>query len=210
MSELNMNELMKNILIWGVPRSGKSTLAYMIRNEFGHSVIALDAIKSVYDVVRPEDKISARETTNYDEAKMMAKMVIRLIQCLSWGNARGEFHVYEGVSFDMDTILPSLPKERFPVSLDDFIIICLGYAEISPEDKVEEITRFETTSDWSYSEGMESKLEHFRAYCDESKFVKETAERLGLKYFDVSFNRDNVLEEIMQFIRQKIGLSSTR
>ena len=83
-------DLMKNILIWGVPRSGKSTLAYMIRQEFGHSVIQLDAIKSVYDVIRPEDKISARETTNLDESRMMAKMVTRLIQCLSWGNARVE------------------------------------------------------------------------------------------------------------------------
>ena len=195
---------MKNILIWGVPRSGKSTLAYMIRQEFGHSVIQLDAIKSVYDVVRPEDKISARETTNFDESRMMAKMVTRLIQCLSWGNARGEFHVYEGVSFDMDTILHSLPKEKFPVSLDNFVIICLGYAEISPEEKVEEITRYETTKDWSYRESMESKLEHFKAYCEESKFVKETAKRLELKYFDVSFNRDMVLYEVMQYIKQNI------
>ena len=81
----------------------------MIRQEFGHSVIQMDAIKSVYDVVRPEDKISAPETTNHNEARMMAQMVTRLIQCLSWGNDRGEFHVYEGVSFDLDTILPAPP-----------------------------------------------------------------------------------------------------
>jgi len=196
---------MKNILVWGVPRSGKSTLAYMIRQEFGHSVIQLDAIKSVYDVIRPEDKISARETTNYDESRMMAKMVTRLIQCLSWGNARGEFHVYEGVSFDMDTILLSLSKEKFPVSLDNFIFICLGYAEISPEDKVKEIIRYETTCDWTSKESMESKLEHFKVYCEESKLIKKTASRLGLNYYDVSFNRDNVLEEIMQHIKQTMN-----
>jgi len=28
----------------------------------------------------------------------------------------------------------------------------------------------------------------------------KTAERLELKYFDVSFNRDNVLEEIIRYI----------
>jgi len=103
-------------------------LAYRIRQEFGHSVISMDGIKSVYDVVRPEDKIlSAPGITDFDEARMMAKMVIRLIQCLSWENERGEFYVYEGVSFNMDTILPALPKEKFPVSLDNFIVICLGY-----------------------------------------------------------------------------------
>jgi adenylate kinase family enzyme len=195
---------MKNIIIWGVPRSGKSTLAKMIRQKFGHSVIQMDAIKSVYDVIRPEDNISARETTNYDEAKMMAKMVTRLIQCLSWGNDRGEFYVYEGVSFDMDTIVPALPKEKFPVSLDNFIVICMGYAGISPEEKVKEIVRYETARDWTYGESMESKLTHFKTYCDESKFVSKTAERLGLKYFDVSFERDKVFEEIMRYIKQNI------
>jgi len=196
--------MIKNIIIWGVPRCGKSTLAQMIRREFGHSVIQMDAIKSVYDVIRPGDNISAWETTNYDEARLMAKMVIRLIQCLSWGNDRGEFHVYEGVSFDMDAILPALPKEKFPVSLDRFIIICMGYAEISPEEKVREITRYETTHDWTYSESKKSKLAHFTAYCNESKYIRETAERLDLKYFDVSSDRDKILDEIMQYIREEI------
>ena len=195
---------MKNILIWGVPRSGKSTLAIMIRQEIGHSVIQLDAIKSVYDVIRPEDKISAPETTNNDEARMMAKMVTRLIQCLSWGNARGEFHIYEGVSFDMDTILTALPKEKFPVSLDNFIIICLGYTEISPEEKAKEMVLYETPRDWNYKMSAETIKAHCETFCDESKFVKETAERLGLKYFDVSLERDKIFEEVMQYMKQNM------
>jgi len=52
---------------------------------------------------------------------------------------------------------------------------------------------------------MESKLIHFKTYCEESKTIKETAERLGLKYFDVSFNRDIVFNEIMQYITETIG-----
>ena len=196
---------MKNIIIWGVPRCGKSTLAQMIRQAFGHSVIQMDAMKSVYDVIRPEDNISAPEMTDYSEAKLMAKMVTRLIQCLSWGNDRGEFHVYEGVSFDMEAILPALPKEKFPVSLDNFIIICMGYAEISPEEKVKEVIQYETARDWTSRESPASKLAHFRAYCEESKIVKKTAERLGLKYFDVSSNRDKVLDEIMRYIREEVS-----
>ena len=192
---------MKNIIIWGVPRSGKSTLAKMVRQEFGHSIIQLDAIKSVYDVVRPEDKIYAPETANFDEAKMMAAMVTRLMKCLSWGNERGEFHVYEGVSFDMDTILPALPEGRFPVSIDNFIVICMGYAEISPEEKLKEILRYETEKDWTYRESIESKLAHCRVYCDESRTVKKTAERLGLKYFDISFEREKIFDEIMLYIK---------
>jgi hypothetical protein len=162
----------------------------------------MDGIKSVYDVVRPEDKITAPEITDFDEAKIMAKMVTRLIQCLSWGNGRGEFHVYEGVSFDMDIILSALPKEKFPVSLDNFIIICMGYTEISPEEKLKEIERYETVTDWSYGMPMETKLAHIASFCDNSRIVRETAERLGLKYFDVSFDRDKIFIEIIKYIKQ--------
>ena len=196
---------MKNIIIWGVPRSGKSTLAYMIRQEFGHSVIQMDAIKRVYDVLRPEDNIYAPETTNYDEARLMANMVTRLIQCMSWGNHRGEFHVYEGVSFNMDIVLPTLQNDMFPISLDNFVVICMGYADISPEEKVKQVAQYETTRDWTLNENLGSKLEHFKKYCDESQFIKRTAERLGLAYFDVSFNRDEVLDGVIEYIRTQDG-----
>jgi len=66
----------------------------------------------------PEDRISEHEViSNFDEARLMAKMVTRLIQCLSWSNARGEYHAYECVSFEMDTILNTLPNDKFPISL---------------------------------------------------------------------------------------------
>jgi len=53
---------MKNIIIWGVPRSGKSTLAYRIRQEFGHSVICLG-----YTVISPEEKV--KEMVRYETAR---------------------------------------------------------------------------------------------------------------------------------------------
>jgi adenylate kinase family enzyme len=196
----------KNILIWGVPRSGKSTLANMIRKEYGHSIIQLDAIKRVYDVLRPEDEIYAQDTTNLREAKLMAKMVTRLIQCLSWGNDRGEYYIYEGVSFDMDNIISALPKELFPVSTDRFLIICMGYANISPEEMVETALRYETINDWTYNESMESKLMHFKAYCNESKYIRSTAERLKLDYFDVSYDRSRILEEIIQYVKAHMSI----
>jgi hypothetical protein len=105
----------------------------------------------------------------------------------------------------MDTILSALPNEKHPVSLDNFIIICIGYAEISSEEKVKEIVRYETERDWSYGMSTETKLAYFEIFCDESKTVKTTAERLGLKYFDVSYDREIVLDEIMRYIKQNLS-----
>jgi hypothetical protein len=81
----------------------------------------------------------------------------------------------------------------------------MGYAEISPEEKVAEIVRYETERDWSYKMSMETKYAYMKKFCAESQFVRETAERLGLKYFDVSFERDKVLQEIMQYLKQNMS-----
>ena len=69
---------------------------------------------------------------------------------------------------------------------------------------MKEIIKYETASDWSYKMSMETKLSQMEKYCGDSKFVKETAERLGLKYFDVSFDRDKVFDEIMRYLKQNI------
>lgn len=196
---------MKNILIWGVPRSGKSILANMIRKEFGHSVVQLDAIKRVYDVLRPADNIYGPKTTNFDEAKLMAPMLTQLIKCMSWRNDREEFHVYEGVGFDLKTILSALPKDKFPIPLNRFIVICMGYSEISPAEKVEQMILHDTESDWSFQESNSSKLAHCELYCDESKIIKETAAKLGLKYFDISYDFEKVLTDIVQYVKKNMS-----
>jgi hypothetical protein len=66
-----------------------------------------------------------------------------------------------------------LPSEKFPVSLDKFIFICLGYTEITPDEKVREARLYETVSDWTRNYCNDSLLEHFKAYCDDSKAVKK-------------------------------------
>ena len=195
---------MKSLVIWGVPRSGKTTLANRVRREFGHGVVQLDAMKRVYDALRPEDGIYASAMTNRAEARLMAAMLVPLIQCLSWRNALGEYHAFEGVGFDPDHVLPALAAGERAIPPESLIVLCLGYAEIEPEAKVREIERYETAADWSARYDVEEKLRLVQAYREESVAARETAARLGLRYFDVSFDREGVLEEAMTYIRDRM------
>lgn len=45
---------MKNILIIGVPRAGKSSLANMICDKFGYGLISIDAIVATFYKTFPE------------------------------------------------------------------------------------------------------------------------------------------------------------
>ena len=46
--------MMKNVIIFGEPRSGKSTLANMIVDKFNYQVIHVDAIRDTFKTIYPE------------------------------------------------------------------------------------------------------------------------------------------------------------
>lgn len=45
---------MKNIIIIGRPRAGKSTLANMIADKFNYQIIRTDAVRNTFKTVFPE------------------------------------------------------------------------------------------------------------------------------------------------------------
>ena len=50
--------MMKNVIIFGEPRSGKSTLANMIVDKFNYQVIHVDAIRDTFKTIYPELNIA--------------------------------------------------------------------------------------------------------------------------------------------------------
>lgn len=73
-----------------------------------------------------------------------------------------------------------------------FIIVCIGYADISPEEE----HKIRPDGD---------SLERVRKYCAESAHVKAMARKMGLKYFDVSSDRGKEsLDEILGYIRDRL------
>ena len=49
---------LKNIIIFGEPRSGKSTLANMIVDRFNYQVIHVDSIRDTFKKIYPELKFT--------------------------------------------------------------------------------------------------------------------------------------------------------
>ena len=187
---------MKNVLIWGAPRSGKSTLARKIKKEFGHNIMELDHFRAVYDVLRPQDKIF--ELDDFEQSHLMADMVAQLIMQHStdWSNRHGEYFVFEGVSVDLVQILNKLTDKH------NLIIVCIAHANISPEQKCDQLVKFETNVDWTFYKDIDEKKKCCETFCSDSKKVKEIAKHLNLKYFDTSHNRDEILNEIMAHIKK--------
>jgi Ni2+-binding GTPase involved in maturation of urease and hydrogenase len=74
----------------------------------------------------------------------------------------------------------------------EFVMVCMGFAAITPE---EEFKR----------EDNKDTLERLEKLVEASKHVKATAEKLGIKFFDVSFNRGHDANvEILEYIKKEL------
>jgi len=150
---------MKNIIIWGPTRSGRSWLSRMIKHEFGHNLVTLD------------------QTEN---SKMTTAMAAQLIkeQC-----RHGEFYVIDAdATLDIEKVFASLETE-------DFQVIGIGFAEISPEQESK------------MDEGKHT-MEFIKARIAESKHIKTVAAKRGWQYFDVSFDREQKLKDIVAVLKK--------
>lgn len=110
---------MKDIIIAGVPRTGKSTLAKMLAEELeNYHLINLDAVRNGFGDIFPElninDKGGKSNTTEFP--KFISRMIYWNRKIL-----KNRFnYIIEGCQ-----ILPDTAKELF----DDCIIIYLGHGE---------------------------------------------------------------------------------
>ena len=103
---------------------------------------------------------------------------------------REEFGRKVGTVLVVDELLP--PEDAKFKLAKEFLIISMGFAEITPE---EEFQRPDN----------KDSLERLAKLIESSKHVKAAAEKLGLRFFDVSYTRgEKANEEILGYVRKNI------
>jgi len=183
---------MKNILIWGVSRSGKSTLARLVKKDTGHSIIELDHLRCAYQAMFP--KTNDKDT---NATLRLQDMLAKLLSSICHSNETDEYWIIEGIDMNMENLLQRIDRDKF-------VIVCLGYEYITPEEKLAEVKQYQTKYCWTRLHSDNEKLDFCKAWIKDSNLIKETAKRFDLKYFDTSLNRDKVLAEALKWIKNQL------
>ena len=190
----NIIHEMKNILICGAARSGKSTLARVLKSEFDYNIFEIDVLRIVYNSLFPELNIRKQELSVQN--KILFPMLVEFIKGLCWGNKWGQYYIVEGDNIDLENILSKFP---------DFIVICMGYTKISTKEKVNEISKYETEKDWTYGDNTNKKEHYCERFIKQSQVLKETAEKLNIPFFDTSYDRNKIIEEILLYVKKELN-----
>lgn len=184
----------KNILIVGVGRSGKTSLAKKITKEKGYSLISIDDLVSGLEAY-PELEIHHDGDASIT-AKNLAPFLIKFLTELSEGNTfyDGIYSVIEGTHIDFEQIMPFLRSEKYR---DKYKIIGLTYNHISANQLYENMKKYDTEDDWTYWCDDEELLGNARYFIERNIYFNEKFNFYNIESYDTSFGRENVFDTIV-------------
>ena len=183
---------MKNIILIGASRSGKSTLTKLLNNKINNAtIIKTDLLRLAFRETLYKDKSintnALKEDPNY----------INFI--LSYYNYANKYDieyikVIDTVDFD--------PKDS--KLFENSIMICLGYPNITPEEVVSNWRKFDTDLDWTKKKSDEELIQIAKTEINKSKQLQDECQKHNVKFIDTSFNRNDILKKLLKEIINQI------
>ena len=185
---------MKNIIILGSARSGKTTLAEKLHEKYHYSIISIDSFVTALHTTFPDLGISHSNTEK--KFKILPQFVYSYMQKIMNEYPNQKFvlegwHVY--------------PKDIVKLfrNNDDIEIICLGYTRIEIEKAFRELRNREEENSYTKKMTDESVKELLKQHKKYSIMLKQQCQKENVVFFDTSTKREKVLDDIVEYLTQK-------
>lgn len=206
---------MKNIIIAGPSRAGKTTLAKMINREFNYFVISVDKLAATFQGAYPQLDIRL----NWDREKTTDHLAPFLGHFLGmFSSSQGTMYecnlrahaipenkfVLEGGYFNFEVISSTLKTYGIESLKEHFILIGLVQNRKTADDFVNDFKKYDTPDDWTYG----FSEDELRAYAKQdaipfSQAMTDTLLKQGFTIYDTSTNRQQVLNQIIKDVKSR-------
>lgn len=188
---------MKNIIIMGIGRAGKTTLSNMIKDKWNcYNLIRGDSLKWAIIRARGKEDYYIKNVDvqkEYEHGEFFQRTLLELYNSLVRNDKNGYGYILEA-----GQLHPKIVREM--VDSDKTIVICLGLGDLTAEDMVEQCIEYDTKKDWTYGLSREYILENAQDWYECNEMLKQECPKYNIKYIDTSKNRFEVLEEILHEI----------
>ena len=210
---------MKNIIIAGPSRAGKTTLAERLNEELNYFVVSLDKIVATFGRAYPQ--LDIRLHSDYEKMKdNLAPFLGHFLGVFSDfrhveddQNFRARIikenrFVLEGAAFDFDIISSALNMYGIEKLNEHFILIGLVQNKKTADEFVRDFKKYDTEDDWTYDWSDEELREY--AISRAIPFSREMTEYLvkyGFTVYDTSIEREQIFDKIIEYIRSQTGIA---
>ena len=205
---------MKNIIISGPSRAGKSTLARKINEELNYFVISVDKLVATFQGAYPQLNIKLawnREKTTANIAPFLGHFLGmfssadgRGLLPYSHGAVKGNRFVLEGGYFDFEKILPILKTYGIEELKDNFFLIGLVQNKKTVDEFVSDFKKYDTEDDWTYGFHDDDLREVSEDAISFSRSMSDHLVKYGFTVYDTSKEREQVLDQIVEDIKSKL------
>ena len=166
---------MKNILIIGVARSGKSRFSKKFK---GYNHIPMDYFTSSLKHNFKETNITSNVVIDRESSKNLSLLLSHVMNIM---NDTEEKFIIDSAHLYPEDIIKYIDNDKWD-------IYCLGYPSISVEDKFNEIRKYDTSNDWTYKRNDDELKNIISKLIDISKEMEESCKKLNIKFIDTENN----------------------
>lgn len=205
---------MKNIIIIGPSRVGKSTLARRINEEFNHFVISLDKLVATFGEAYPQLDIRLnwdREKTTDNIAPFLGHFLGmfsstdgRGLLPYSHGAVQENRFVLEGGYFNFEKIFPILKTYGLENIKDHFQLIGLVQNEKTVNEFVSDFKKYDTENDWTYGFSDDDLREISEDAISFSRSMTDLLVKYDFTVYDTSKERERVIDQIIEDIKSRM------
>ncbi len=206
---------MKNIIIAGSSRAGKSTLARKINEELNYFVISVDKLVATFQGAYPQLNIklnwNRRKTTDN-----LAPFLGHFLGAFSSSHGvayelnlrahavKGNRFVLEGGYFNFEKILPILKMYEIEELKDNFFLIGLVQNKKTADEFFNDFRKYDTEDDWTYSLDDDDLREVSQEAIPFSRSITDHLVKYGFTIYDTSTEREQVFDKIVEDIKSKL------
>ena len=205
---------LKNIIIAGTGRAGKSTLARKIKEELNYFVINNDKLVATFGEAYPQ--LNIRIGNGEETRKNLAPFLGHFLGMFSSQDGQGLFpythgsltgnnFVIEGWSFDFEQIVPITKMYGIKNLKDRFVLIGLVQNKKTVDELVNDMKTYDKADDWTFGRDDDFLKEVAEENISFSKFQTHYLPKFGFKIYDTSTEREQVFNQIIKDIIARKG-----
>lgn len=190
---------MKNIIVVGASRSGKSTFIKKVLKKYpNYNLISEEIVASAYfDVMQEAACASAKD--GLGEANIswnfIDLMVEKIFECSCSYEPKLNF-ILESFDYPLEK-LKELEKEGN-------VVLVFGYPKLTVEEVIRRVKKYETEDDWTYPLPNAILNRLMKKTIQQSRYYKKECKSLNLKFIDTSYDRDKVFNDLLDWFSKNI------
>ena len=177
---------MKNIILGGVPRSGKSSLAQALCRQSAYSHIPFDSIISTCGTIFPEHGIS-HYIPHLKACQAVKPFFFEWIRHLE----------YERIPVVIDAYHVRPQDLRNDPICSRYTVLFVGCPSVACDKKCASIRQYARLGDWTESLSQEELRQLVKRYISESRSLMEACVQTGYQLIDTSHHFNDILDRTL-------------